>query len=75
MREPVELHLEERHGHFWCLTHDTRWKLCPCPGDVSTKVTITQEMIDATKPKQGAYLEAVEKLGIHPEQIYDDVLP
>jgi hypothetical protein len=57
----VELHLQERNGHFWCLTHDTWWKLCPCPGTMSTTVTVTQEMLDAEKPRQGAYLEFLEK--------------
>jgi hypothetical protein len=51
----VQLHLEERDGHFWCLTHDTWWKLCPCPGQISLTVPITQDILDATKPHKDAF--------------------
>lgn len=54
-RDPTTAATEWREGHVWCLLHDTWWKLCPCPGQVSTAVPIDRAVIDATTPKQGAF--------------------
>jgi len=52
-------HFETRNGRIYCTLHRTWWKACPCPGQVSTTVTIDKAAIEATTPKQGAYLDAL----------------
>lgn len=44
-----------RDGHVWCLLHNTWWKLCSCPGQWSSAVPITKEVIEATTPKRMDY--------------------
>jgi hypothetical protein len=29
---------ETREGRVWCLTHETWWKQCSCPGELSLRV-------------------------------------
>lgn len=54
--------IEARDGRLWCLICKTWWKECPCPGDVSAKIVIDKEVIEATTPKSGAYLEFIHSL-------------
>lgn len=35
--------IEERNGQFWCLRHANWWKSCPCPGDISLSIPITEK--------------------------------
>lgn len=48
---------EWRNGHVWCLKHNTWWKECNCPGNVRMIAEITKDVIEATTPKQGAFLD------------------
>lgn len=30
--------VEARDGRNWCLIHETWWKACPCPGEITVPV-------------------------------------